>query len=193
MKKLFFGLIATVLLMSNVNAQNVRAKFLEGKKSQKEVVDSYNKLSDQQQKELWLDKFSQLSKLNLPKEHLALINKLYENFKDGVDNNPEEDFFITASELAKITPAKDFGYMFERLEDYNYNNKFIDSKKLSDSYIIDLKNLNPFNNINDISARGNCSCRWCIGMGTTGTKCIVTEHGCGFLWLQSCNQCVFCL
>lgn len=192
MKKLIFGLIATVVFGFVGNAQDLRAKFLEGKKSHQEVVDAYNKLSDSEQKELWQEKFNQLLTLKLPKEHLDLIKKLSDDFIDGVDADSSEDFFVIASELARITPAKDFGYMFETLNDYAYKGKFIDSKKLSEEFINDVKNLNPFVNLN-VSAKGKCSCRWCLGMGTTGNNCTVTEHGCGFLWLQSCNQCLLCL
>jgi hypothetical protein len=193
MKKLILGVIATVFFASHVNAQTAREKFLEGKKSHKEVVDAYNNLSDAQQKELWLEKFNQLAELDLPNKHSELIKKLRDDFADGVDAE-KEDFFITASELARITPAKDFGYMFETLEDYKYEGKFIDTKLLSDEFVNDVKNLNAFINLKDsIAARGNCSCRWCLGMGTTGTNCKPTEHGCGFLWMQSCNQCVLCL
>ena len=193
MKNVFFCIITFVTLSISANAQTLREKFLEGKKNHQEVVDAYNKLSDAEQKGLWQEKFDQLLTLKLPKEHLDLIKKLSDDFSDGVDSDSSEDFFVTASKLAQITPVKDFGYMFETLNDYVYDSKFIDSKKLSDEFINDVKNLNPFVNLNDVSAKGKCSCRWCLGMGTTGNNCTITEHGCGFLWLQSCNQCLLCL
>ena len=194
MKKLFFGLVATVLFVSNANAQNKRTEFLQGKKNHKEVVAAYNVLTDAEQKALWLEKFDQLTSLDLPKEHKELKKKLRDDFADGVDNDPKEDFFRTAADLAKITPAKDFGYMFETLTDYKYEGKFLDTKKLSKEFVEDVAGLNPFVNLpTTVANRGNCSCRWCLGMGTTGTNCKPTEHGCGFLWLQSCNQCILYL
>jgi len=93
-----------------------------------------------------------------------------------------------------VTPAKDFGFMFETLLDYKYENRFVDNKSLPESFINDLNSLNAYANLSaGTLARGNCSCRWCLGMGTTGTYCKPTDSGCGFLWLQSCNQCILCL
>lgn len=193
MKKLIFGIATTLVLVSNVTAQNARERFLTGKKNHKEVVDAYNKLSDAEQKELWLEKFNQLISLNLPSEHKSLIKELRDDFADGVDTE-KEDFFKTAAKLASITPAKDFGFMFETLLDYKYENKFVDNKSLPESFINDLNSLNAYANLSaGTLARGNCSCRWCLGMGTTGTYCKPTDSGCGFLWLQSCNQCILCL
>ena len=193
MKKLVFGLIVTILLSTASYGQNLRATFLEGKKSHKEIVDAYNKLSDTDQGLLWLEKFNQLLSVNLPKEHHDLIKKLRDDFKDGIDTEQSVTFFGIAAELAKITPAKDFGHMFESLYDYEYNGKFIDTKNLSQEFIDDVKNLTPYPNLST-EAKGNCSCRWCLGhQGHTGKNCKITDSGCGFLWLQSCNQCVFCL
>ncbi|PDS25374.1 bacteriocin fulvocin C-related protein [Flavobacterium branchiophilum] len=97
--------------------------------------------------------------------------------------------------LAKITPKRDFGLMFETLEDYKYNGRFIDTKEVPESIIKDLSNLNLFIDAGtSVVARGNCSCRWCIGFeGHTGTNCNPSTSGCGFLWMQSCNQCILCL
>lgn len=43
---------------------------------------------------------------------------------------------------------------------------------------------------NELTARRTtCNCRWtCWLLGETNRNCTPTSHGCGFLWIQGCNQ-----
>lgn len=109
MKKLVFGLIITILLSTASYGQNLRATFLEGKKSHKEIVDAYNKLSDTDQGLLWLEKFNQLLSVNLPKEHHDLIKKLRDDFKDGIDTEQSVTFFGIAANWRKLHLRKILG------------------------------------------------------------------------------------
>lgn len=187
MKKLLFSLIAIVMFSFVGEAQTLRAEFLHGKSTQAEIVEAFNKLSEKDQRDLWLEKFDQLLSLNLPAEHKELIQKLRDGVDKGVDKSQASEYLANAASLAKITPKKDFGLMFELLQDYEYTGSFIDTKELPSSYITDLENTDMF-------ARANCSCRWCLGYGgSTGSNCTSTSSGCGFLWMQSCNQCIVCL
>ncbi|POS00558.1 hypothetical protein Q361_1613 [Flavobacterium croceum DSM 17960] len=194
MKKLIFGLIAIVMFSILGNAQNLRTEFLKGK-THKEAVVAYNKLSEGEQKKLWLEKIEQLLSLSLPNEHKNYISKIKNSIEQGVNRDQSKEFLQNIVNLAKITPMKDFGMMFETLEDYKFYGKFIDTKAVPETIIIDLANLNLFTDASTSSvARGDCSCRWCLFHdGQTGTNCNRTSYGCGFLWMQSCNQCVLCL
>ncbi|PDS25375.1 hypothetical protein [Flavobacterium branchiophilum] len=64
MKKILFGLIATVMFSVMGNAQNLRTEFLRSK-THKEAVIALNKLSEGEQKKLWLEKLDQLLSLSL--------------------------------------------------------------------------------------------------------------------------------
>jgi hypothetical protein len=185
MKKVLFGLIATVMLGFVGNAQSLRADFLKGK-THRQAVEAFNQLTESDQKKLWIEKIDQILSQNLPIEHKKLVTEIRTGVDKGVDKNSAQAFLGSAANLARITPAKDFGNMFETLADFKYDGKFVNTKKMPESIILDIQNL-------DLFARGNCSCRWCLGQGSTGSNCKATLDGCGFLWLQACNQCVLCL
>jgi hypothetical protein len=79
-----------------------------------------------------------------------------------------------------------FGSMFETLADYKYVDHFSDQTAVPATVVNDILSLNLF--------KSGCSCRWCLGhSGNTGTNCTPTASGCGFLWMQECNQCILCL
>ena len=186
MKKLLFGLIVTLMICLSGNAQNLRADFIKGKKTNKEVIEAFSKLSEEEQKQLWLEKVDQLLTLKLPSEHHELIKEIRDRMDKGVDQESASAFLKNASNLAKITPLKDFGEMFEMLEDYHYDGKFSDTKSVPDSIVKGIAEL-------DLFERGACSCRWCLFSTTsTGTNCSPTRSGCGFFFMQECNQCILC-
>jgi len=185
MKKLLFSFIAIFVLCFSTNAQHLRADFLKGK-THKQVVESFSQLSESGQKELWLEKMDQLLSLKLPSQHHDLVKKIREGMDKGVDTESAPAFLKSASQLAKITPRQDFGEMFEMLEDYQYSGKFSGTENMPDSLVEGLADMDLFN-------RGACSCRWCLfGTTSTGTNCAPTKSGCGFLWIQECNQCILC-
>ena len=82
--------------------------------------------------------------------------------------------------------------MFATLEDYNYKGAFKGKENLPE-FTVQLKEKLEFKN-NPITARQPCSCRWCLftDRSLLGSNCTETRDGCGFLWMQSCDKCLFC-
>ena len=149
-------------------------------------MDAFSKLSEGEQKELWLEKMDQLLSQKLPGTHVKLIKTIREGVGKGIDKTTAQNFLKSASDLAKITPRQDFGKMFERLEDYQYSGKFSGAENMPDSLVEGIASMDLFN-------KGACSCRWCLfGTTSTSTNCKETKSGCGFFWMQECNQCVLC-
>ncbi len=187
MKKLVFGLIATVVLGFAGNAQSLRAKFLEGK-TYDQVLADFNKLDDTEKTALWVEKMDQLLNVDLPKENKVVISEIRDMLLKNGFTSKVEGFVDIAIKLAKLTPLEDFVKMIESLDDYKYENKFIGSTDVPENIINDIMNINN-TQINISVARVPCSCRWCIGFGDhTYTDCTHSEYGCGFLWFQSCTK-----
>jgi hypothetical protein len=193
MKKILLGLIATIFISFSANSQNLRRDFLQGK-TKTQMVDAYNKLSQNDQRNLWLEKMDQLLSLPLPAEHLKLISLIRSGLEKGVTTEQSTSFLESAAKVAKITPVADYGAMFESLSDYKFNGKFSDTKQVSETHINYILNIDLFSDASSSArAKPKCSCRWCLGYSDNpSTDCTATSHGCGFLWLQSCNQCVVC-
>lgn len=185
MKKLVFGLIATVMFGFSGNAQGLRAEFLNGK-SHKEAVAAYNKLSEESQIDLWIEKTDQLLSLKLPQTHLDLLK----NIKEGFETRNSKILIGSSAKLASITPLADFSSMFEKLEDYEYKGSFTDTKKIPAFLIEDITKANIFSPENSESKRA-CTCHWCGG-GSSGSNCTPTASGCGWLWNQPCDHCMIC-
>lgn len=105
MKNLLFGIIATVMFTSIGNSQTFRQDFLKGK-TEKQVIEAYGKLSESDQKKLWLEKMDQLLLLQLPDEHLHLIKEIRVAIDRGIDEESASSFKAHVSKLGEITPLK---------------------------------------------------------------------------------------
>jgi hypothetical protein len=190
MKKLFFGLIAMVMISFSGNAQNLRANFLNGKTHDQIILD-YNNLSTEGQNALWIEKLDQLLSQNLPQQHKTLIENIREIMMNNQNPTRVDGFIQNAVELAQITPLEDLSSMYESLYDYNFTGNFSGNTITPEVIIDDIRNLN--NPKTPSTGRVTCSCRWCIGHeGHTGTNCEATDYGCGWFGFQSCNQCITC-
>lgn len=191
MKKLIFSLLACVAFAFQGNAQDLRYKFLEGK-SRDEVISQFNQLSVDQKNDLWLEKINQILSQDIPSTHKELIGSLKEELKKIPYSSKSDKFVEVAVGLAEITPLEDFILMFESLKDYKFAGKFNSETKVPAELLKDIKSINnPISNTT--TADRPCSCRWCIGMGTTSGNCTPSDGGCGFLWMQDCTRCVLCL
>lgn len=186
MKNLLFGIITTVMFSFVGNSQTFRENFLKGMTSD-QVIEAFSKLSESDQKKLWLEKIDQLISLKLPNEHHNLIKEIRETIDKGIDEKSSSYFLNSVAKLAQITPLKDFGNMVETLGDYKYDGKFDDTRKVPETII---KGIESF----DMFSKGSCSCRWCLfGTTTTSKNCNPTKSGCGIFWLQECDKCILCL
>lgn len=204
MKKLVFGMLATVMFSFLANAQGLRENFLSGK-TYDEISGKYSKLSVEEKSALWIEKMDQLQSLDLPLEHKSLIGKVKEQILRGNLSENPSDLIEAAIKLALITPEDDFIKMFSSLYDYNYNAKFAGVEKVSDNILNDIKRLGAFSNNNDGGgASKDCNCRWTCswynrdgsvkGSGSSekssqaiATSCHITSSGCGFLWASECD------
>ena len=134
----------------------------------------------------------QLEKQNFSpkiKKDIIAIKDFLKNMEDRI----LFDKFKEASiELSKLIPKEDLAKMFATLEDYNYKGAFKGKENLPE-FTVQLKEKLEFKN-NPITAREACSCRWCLftDRSLLGSKCTETRDGCGFLWMQSCDKCLFC-
>ena len=76
MKKLLFGFLATILLTFTVNAQGtLRANFLKGK-TYEQVVTDFNKLTNDEKNDLWIEKMDQVLGEDLPMEHKTILTQV---------------------------------------------------------------------------------------------------------------------
>jgi hypothetical protein len=187
MKKLVLAIVATVMFGFVGSAQNLRSDFLKGK-THKQAVEAYNKLSEQDQINLWIEKTEQLLTSSLPADHLKLIAGI----KEGLVNKNGKSLKENSVALAKITPLKDFGLMFERFEDYKFSGKFVDVKPVPEDIIVSISESIVFEPEN-LDAQKACTCSWCAGSDNNGGKlCQPTRSGCGFMWEYPCDRCMIC-
>lgn len=186
MKKLLFGLIATVMLSLVGNAQGLRAAFLKNK-NQSQIVADFNKLNSEEKNALWVEKMDQLLSQGLPNEHVVLIK----NLKSQIIKNKREKAFElieTAIDLTKITPEDDFIKMFESLYDYNYNGGFTGKTEVTSSIIETINQLGTVTVSEYDSILPSCNCNWTCGLYASHTSsCNATIDGCGFLGFSACD------
>ena len=184
MKKLLFGLIATIMVTFTVKAQgNLRADFLKGK-TKPQTIESFNILSTQQKSDLWIEKMDQLLSLRLPERHYQLINEMKNSHSQKDLNN----FKNTTLELAKITPEEDFTQMFFSLDDYEFNGTFVGRSPISNET---LKQINEVGLSKEVvtGKLKKCNCDWLCDFYAGGNQgnCKPTTSGCGFLWAFDCT------
>jgi hypothetical protein len=188
MKKLVFGLIATVMFGFVGNAQGLRAAFLQGK-TQDQITKTFRALTPQQKNALWVEKMDQLLTQKLPTAHITKISALKALMIKNVRTNLA-DFITPAIGLVSITPEDDFIKMFESLYDYNYvNGKFIGTNPVSANIIASINKLGtpPASNTGGTAARA-CNCNWtCSLYATNSSVCVATIDGCGFLGFSPCD------
>jgi len=172
----------------------LRATFLTGKEY-RQVKTDYSSLKDSAKNDLWIEKLNQLKGLHLSPNHDNLIDNLTQQLKD--DSSDLEKISLLAVELAKITPEYDFLMMFGSLEDYSPKNNggFHDNVISIDlqENLLKLGSLEKKKNINITGSSPDCNCSWTCDWynnGYSNTNCNETTTGCGFLWLQSCEEVV---
>lgn len=189
MKKVFLGLIATVMFSVAGNAQNLREKFLEGK-SEKEIVKAFQNLKPEEKNALWNEKMEQLLSQDIPKEHKMLINEIKEFFQKNTDSENGKIFIGLSLKLAEITPMEDLHDMFATLKDYHFKGEFQGKTKATKELISEIESLQDISDNEE--GKAACVCRWCIGGGSVSTDCRVTSDGCGWFGMQSCTHCSIC-
>jgi hypothetical protein len=155
---------------------------------------TYRVLSQDKQKEFWLDKLRQVESQKLSSEQIVLIKELEVELSRSGSIFAKENAKVKqiGLSLASITPKEDFIRMFATLDDYRFDpsNSHTDicseciSDMLSDTTIATVTTNSPTLRVNE------CNCRWTCDWGTgcsTGL-CAGTGSGCGFLWLGSCGR-----
>lgn len=184
MKKLLFGLIATIMLSATVNAQGtLRADFLKGK-TQDQLIETFNQLTTEEKNALWVEKMNQLLNEKLPAENLKLIQQM----RDSHLKKDLDGFKKAALSLTQITPEDDFIAMFNVLNNYNYSGSFVGKTVISDLTIKDIKDFGLSQEVITEKLR-DCNCRWTCDWyaGGNSGNCHVTSSGCGFMWAFECT------
>ena len=189
--------------IQNLKIENKeRKKFLEGKNFE-ERKKEFKLLSKVEKFTLWNEKNNQLLTLELPKEHLILIQKLKDEYFKSVYNK-ENDLKEVFIELAKIIPEDEFIKMFFELDDYNYKNNFNIIIK-NDNFINYLKTCDyKYDNIkinidnSDIErVAPDCNCNYSCSAQTinpaicSSSNCSPTADGCGPFGLSGCDGRVY--
>ncbi len=183
MKKLFIGLIATVMFGNLGFGQIIRSNFIKNK-TEAQIKESFIKLSEIEKTSLWIQKIDHLLAQNLPANDKAQILKA-KNLLVTNGRKNKVDYKEIALTLTKTIPQEDFIKMFESLSDYAYVGKYVGISKVSQDII------NTIIGVPDTTggtAGIACNCRWtCSLYGHSSSSCEHTAEGCGFLGLSPCN------
>lgn len=169
------------------NQTSFRESFIKDLSVSEQKIE-FKKLSDLEQSKLWNEKLNHLKSLDLPNQHLSLINDLQIELKNNgyLKNQNTTKIIEITKELFRITPAEDLKCMFFCLDNYAYKGNFDTSSgylEFADSNLQKIAN----NNATSKTAVEECTCRWtCSESGHT--NCTETSWGCGLLWLWSCTK-----
>ncbi len=184
MKKVFIGLVATVMFSFVGSAQNLRADFLRGKTND-EIITSFNELSTGQKSALWVEKMEQLLTETFPSGDLLLIKKMRDSHlgKDLIG------FKSAALSLTNSIPNDDFVAMFINLSDYKYIGHYIGNSNVSNFTVDEINSVGvSYETIDKVTKKPKCNCNWtCSWYGNYSTNCQETETGCGFFGNSFCN------
>ena len=191
---IFTGIIASCITEKEEEVVETRINFIENK-NVFEQKESFNLLSSEERSSLWISKIDQIKELDLPKNHIDLINQLeYELKKNGYNELHLNERFLSITKiLFNEIPSEDIYQMFFTLEDYNFPKEGYNFK--SGFYSLDASDfLSEKTNMEKASfssKRRACNCRWlCSGSGIYDylRNCDRTSYGCGLLWLWSCTD-----
>lgn len=179
----------------DVKNTNLREQLFSDK-DYNETKKIYKSLDSSSKINLWIEKLNNLLILDLPSEHLELINSLVLELENAESSN-RSNMVNIAINLAKITPEKDFHMMFGTLDDYDYKGNFT-GNHISKDLILEMENLD----VRYLSQKSNtkmtsrlvmveCNCKWTCSFFETassqGENCETSNGGCGFLWIQDCE------
>ena len=193
----FVVIIITALIYLSCSKENdntgseptsLRESFINNSTESQQKI-AFQKLSDKDKASLWIEKMNHLKNLNLPNEHISLINDLLNELTNNgyLSNQNNSETINITKKLFEITPAEDLKSMFFSLNDYSYPGNF----DLSSGYLNftdSNSNLQKISkSVNNKTNTEECTCRWtCSESGHT--NCTETNVGCGLLWLWSCTR-----
>ena len=183
MKKMIYFIFSVFLLScTQVEPEEV---------SEELVIENYNSYSSKNKTLFWVDRIEKVSSLkDLDDKQISLINEFKLNLEEtGIDKLASSDESMQLIEqLFKTIKANDL------IEIFSINASIPDhSLKGGEYFTFDknsFSNKSEFIGGNELTARRTtCNCRWtCWLLGETNRNCTPTSHGCGFLWIQGCNQ-----
>jgi hypothetical protein len=163
----------------------------------------YRKLSFENRKSLWIDKLNQVLTTSIPLNSKQLISNLIlelGNANDEVEVLDNDKVRKISLELVEVFPQEDFLKVFSSLANYTPRHSEIFSdfnpcefckEDMVNSWTYDAKNSSNTAH-RESEEKKECSCKWtCEDDGQTtcvSTDCKSTSRGCGFLWMQSCEE-----
>lgn len=155
----------------------------------------FNELSTTDKIKIWSDKIDQILTQNLTEQQRTLVMGIKSELPNvGSKDNDGIKLAELGLEMAKITPGDEFIRMFEVLDDYQRNNSLY-TETIDNNYIVSDMNIflqqvknNKTLYQHEILSKGSCNCKWTCGMYSSHhDTCVVTDSGCGFLWMGSCT------
>ena len=159
--------------------------------SEELVIENYNSYSSKNKTLFWVDRIEKVSYLkDLDNKQISLINEFKLNLEEtGIDKLASSDESMQLIEqLFKTIKANDL------IEIFSINASIPDHTLKGGEYFTfdknSFSNKSEFIGGNELTARRTtCNCRWtCWLLGETNRNCTPTSNGCGFLWIQGCNQ-----
>jgi hypothetical protein len=178
------------------NAYDLRAEIIKGK-TDEEIKTLFFTLSIEDQKNIYLSKFSQILKTEISSQQRTLLNQLKDEVKkvDKFEELYNPKIQEIAIKIANITSEKDFIEMFTNFRNFypststsnNICETCISSLELEWKYSEEIY-------YSEGRLLASCNCKWTCGISfnsmdvTTTSDCSKTSYGCGFLFLQSCEK-----
>ncbi len=161
---------------------------------------AYELLTENEQKEVWLDKIQQIItedlKNNNIKPLLFNLQQAIKNTEAGTFNKKNKKLMGIGLEMAEVLPKNDFLGMFCTISDYSPSH-VIESNCVDCAEDIKQSLLEDMNSTPKITLRkqlSDCNCKWTCDLFTIGsgwevtTKCQETVDGCGWLNFQPCTR-----
>ena len=163
MKKMIYFIFSVFLLScTQVEPEEV---------SEELVIENYNSYSSKNKTLFWVDRIEKVSSLkDLDDKQISLINEFKLNLEEtGIDKLASSDESMQLIEQLFHTIKGGEYFSFDK-NSFSNKSEFIGGNELT-------------------ARRTTCNCRWtCWLLGETNRNCTPTSHGCGFLWIQGCNQ-----
>lgn len=183
MKKMIY----LILFVSFLNCSQIETIDV----SEELVIENYNSYSLENKTRFWINRIEKTTSLkDLNDKQISLINEFLLNLEEtGIDKLSSSKVSMEIIEqLFKTIKANDLIEIFSI-------NEFVNSQAFKSVEYLPF-DADSFSNKSEnikgdefASRLTSCNCRWtCWLLGGTNRNCTPTSHGCGFLWIQSCNQ-----
>lgn len=191
MRNLFFLLILSTILFGVSCNQEPVVSELENVKEEAKLAFLENSIEDQ--KVFWINRLESSMQLNLEVQQKEGIKKVIEEIKSFDEN----EFYLSQSlikEAVNVASLLSEDTYLDIFSTTSTLSKTVHNGVICEGCINDLKSYEIETKtimMGKVMKDKYCNCRWNCGGDIsvcTHGNCTATRHGCGFLWLQSCDQ-----